>query len=152
MIMKKKIVGSFLVLILFMQVLVPTVLGAQSVELSEATTKASTNEEGIQFEDENLKNLLINDKGIDKDSDGIITASELETLTELTIATQVNSLKGLENAKNLTTLKIATDDKYTFSENFFDNMTSLKSIDIATKKAIPNFISIGVILACFTSY
>ena len=130
MIMKKKIVGSFLVLILFMQVLVPTVLGAQSVELSEATTKASTNEEGIQFEDENLKNLLINDNGIDKDSDGIITASELETLTELTITTQVNSLKGLENAKNLTTLKIATDDKYTFSENFFDNMTSLKSIDI----------------------
>ena len=45
--MKKKIVGSFLVLILFMQVLVPTVLGAQSVEPSEATTKASTNEEGV---------------------------------------------------------------------------------------------------------
>ena len=59
--MKRKIVGSILVLILFMQVLVPTVLGAQSVEPSETTVKALTNEEGIQFEDENLKNLLIKD-------------------------------------------------------------------------------------------
>ena len=128
--MKRKIIGSILVIILCMQVLIPTVLGAQNVVTDEITTKTTDNDEEIQFEDTNLKNLLIKNANVDKDSNGIITLGELETLTELTINTQINSLKGLENAKNLTTLKFDTDEAYIFSDNFFSSMSSIKNIEI----------------------
>ena len=128
--MKRKIIGIILIIILCMQVLIPTVLGAQNVVTDEITTKTTDNDEEIQFEDTNLKNLLIKNANVDKDSNGIITLGELETLTELTINTQINSLKGLENAKNLTTLKFDTDEAYIFSDNFFTSMTSVKNIEI----------------------
>ena len=128
--MKRKIIGSILVIILCMQVLIPTVLGAQNVVTDEITTKTTDNDEEIHFEDTNLKNLLIKNANVDKDSNGIITLGELETLTELTINTQINSLKGLENAKNLATLKFDTDEAYIFSDNFFSSMSSIKNIEI----------------------
>ena len=134
--MKRKIISSILVIILFMQVLMPTVLGAElgqtdnekntnneniiteksENENKEETTQVEENnnksinntddtvENEIQFEDENLKNYML--ENYDANADRKITQYDMEQIKEINIEDNVTSLKGLEYLKNVETIRI----------------------------------------------
>ena len=126
--MKRKIIGCILVIILFMQVLMPVVLGAQIEQIDNDETEINTSENSgektqledtntrsitdtddvvekeIQFEDNNLKNYMI--ANYDTNADGKITEYELEQIEEIYIYENVTNLNGLEYLTNVRVIRL----------------------------------------------
>ena len=107
--MKNKIIGSILVIILFMQILMPVVLGAQSEQVVndediDITEDSVEDKNEIQFEDSNLKDYMI--KNYDADADGKITEYDMNQITEINIDESLTSIKGLEYLKNAETIRL----------------------------------------------
>ena len=68
--MKRKIIGCILVIILFMQVLMPVVLGAQIEQIDNDETEINTSEnsgEKTQLEDTNTRSITDTDDVVEKE-------------------------------------------------------------------------------------
>ena len=121
----KRLISITLVLILILGNIMPI--------FSYASEATSEQEDNIQFENEDLKKLLLN--SYDKNGDGEISKEEILSVDYLYL-TGINNLKGLEYATNLMGITLENCEELTEIPNF----AKIESINIRGEKvtSLPN--------------
>lgn len=127
---KKKLISAILIIILLFQMLTPVAMASN--ENSDRDEELIDENNNIVFEDEKLKNALI-ENGFDTNEDKNISKEEMETITELNISDKnINDIQPLRYAINLISLSAYNNN--ISDVTVFTQLPKIESINLYRNK------------------